>query len=348
MKSSQRWARWAVAALGCALAACGPVGDDDLDWASESAELSVNVPVGSTLQAVKATSLYASATKSSTVRLAIALNTKVVTVDYARAVNGFYKARYRTTTGWIPSAAVVLAALPPATPASSDGVSIVYAIPSDKQARPGVAAQLSNALNAVQAWTARSGDGRTFRIADNAPLQVVAIPRIAAALGAAGPGENPALAFHAHVVDEVFRAIGANYGQPRRVWIIYVEADPPCGSLFGGASVPGGAGVAVLPANDIRGLVGEAPINLCTGAVDPAWPVCRWVGGLGHELGHALGVPHPPGCDAGDPACDANDLMWQGYASFPSTGWNAGDRAQLLKNPLFGAFPVKNPNATCR
>ena len=70
-------------------------------------------------------------------------------------------------------------------------------------------------------------------------------------------------------------------------------------------------------------------------------------GGLGHELGHALGLPHPAGCDAQQASCDAQDLMWLGYTAFPQTAWNAPDRALLAQNPLFGLFPVQQPSATC-
>ena len=30
----------------------------------------------------------------------------------------------------------------------------------------------------------------------------------------------------------------------------------------------------------------------------------RWIGGLAHELGHALGLLHPPGCEEGLASCD--------------------------------------------
>jgi hypothetical protein len=104
----------------------------------------------------------------------------------------------------------------------------------------------------------------------------------------------------------------------------------------------------VLPANDLRGLSGGATTNPCSGASEPAQGACRWVGGLAHELGHALGVPHPPGCDQGLPACDATALMWTGYASYPATRWGAADRAQLAQNRLFGVNPVRSPVAACR
>jgi hypothetical protein len=68
---------------------------------------------------------------------------------------------------------------------------------------------------------------------------------------------------------------------------------------------------------------------------------------LGHELGHAFGLPHPPGCDQNQSTCDYNDLMWTGYASYPATYLNAAEQAALNQSSYFTAHgPVASP-ATC-
>ena len=64
-------------------------------------------------------------------------------------------------------------------------------------------------------------------------------------------------------------------------------------------------------------------------------PHGRWVGGLGHELGHASGLPHPPGCDSGRPTCDSEALMWTGYASWPDTYLRDDERTKLRESPFF-------------
>ena len=61
-----------------------------------------------------------------------------------------------------------------------------------------------------------------------------------------------------------------------------------------------------------------------------AFGIGRWIGGGGHELGHALGLPHPPGCEARLLTCDRNALMWTGYAAWPNTYLREDEKAVLL------------------
>jgi hypothetical protein len=69
--------------------------------------------------------------------------------------------------------------------------------------------------------------------------------------------------------------------------------------------------------------------------------LCRWVGGLGHELGHAFGLPHPAACDAGLSGCPGNAaLMWTGYAVYPNTALLADDKAALNRHGAFVPITV--------
>jgi hypothetical protein len=344
--------------LATCLSACGPAVVDvhgDAEW-EESLDvatggLSVPVPTGASLEVVTATNLRALPRANSTSRRALAVGTKLTTVTgTASAPAGWYRVRHGSTTGWVTGNAVVLTRLPGASAGAPrvEGVAVVYLVPADRAERPGAAAKMKQALQSVQSWTARHGDGRTFAIVDEPVVRVVRATRTAAGFNTPAAGSAAsATTFHDNAVAEAFAATGGNFAQPRRAWVIYVDATPACGSLYGGASVPGGTGVAVLPEHDILGLLGQAGTDACTGAARQPEPVCRWVGGLAHELGHALGVPHPAGCDAQLASCDAGDVMWLGYVSYPQTAFGSADRAVLAQNPLFGLFPVQAPQARC-
>ena len=67
------------------------------------------------------------------------------------------------------------------------------------------------------------------------------------------------------------------------------------------------------------------------------------IGGLAHELGHALGLPHPPGCDEGLPTCDFPSLMHDGYLVYPDTYLRDDDKAILRSSPFIGPLPPPLP-----
>jgi hypothetical protein len=128
---------------------------------------------------------------------------------------------------------------------------------------------------------------------------------------------------------------GGRFNDPANIWAYYIDADPICNECGG----CGTSGVLVVSANDLRGLAGDKsgftdPCNPTPPGPQPPPP--RWIGGLGHELGHAFGLAHPPGCDDGAPVtCDANALMWQGLYAYPNTYLRDDERAILLNSPFF-------------
>jgi len=60
--------------------------------------------------------------------------------------------------------------------------------------------------------------------------------------------------------------------------------------------------------------------------------VCRWVGGLGHELGHTFDLAHPIPCPGG--SADGA-LMCLGYITYPDTYLLPEDKEILEASPFF-------------
>ena len=129
-------------------------------------------------------------------------------------------------------------------------------------------------------------------------------------------------------------ALGVILNDPSARWAVYIDADPAPGQS-GGAAL---AGVTIIGAPDLRGLIG----------LEPA-PPGRWVGGLGHELGHTFGLPHPLDCLAPTPAAgcpyDALNypfdvvggaLMQFGYLTYPATYFLPEERQFLATTPYIG------------
>ena len=112
-------------------------------------------------------------------------------------------------------------------------------------------------------------------------------------------------------------------GDPH-VWVVYADVMEPCAESYGIGR--GGDGRTIMGAWDLEGLS------------DPEWSHCgqrahgygRWIGGLGHEIGHAFGLPHPPGCDEGRSTCDHAALMATGFYDWPDTYLRQDERRVLL------------------
>ena len=220
-------------------------------------------------------------------------------------------------------------------------VHVVYLVPADREPQKAYTRAIERAIENLQIWYRNAlGTGDSFILA-RPEVQVVATPHDAAWYASTPNGDNRDLWFWFNVLAEGAALTGGEAGDPNDVWVYYIDAAPNCGALYGGA-----LGVAVLPANDLRGLVGEPTIDLCTGAVEPDQGTCRWVGGLGHELGHALGLPHPAGCETGDPSCPLKALMWLGYVTYPDAFLTATDQTLLEGSPLIQPvhLPAKLPD----
>ena len=128
-------------------------------------------------------------------------------------------------------------------------------------------------------------------------------------------------------------------------WVIYPDVMESCDEyLEGGEDATelgrGGLGLTILHRGDIEGVTNPGGEYYFCG--DGPYPghLGRWIGGLGHELGHTLGLPHPPGCDEGLPTCDFPALMAYGFETYPDTYLRADDKEILIRSPFFEGEPT--------
>jgi hypothetical protein len=210
-------------------------------------------------------------------------------------------------------------------------------------ARDEYADRLKAAVEHLQIWTRNElGAGTTFSL-NKRPVEVVQTSHVAAWYSTHPAGEF-LLWFWNNALADAFALTGGNFFDPNNTWAFYIDADPDCGQLVGGTS-----GVALLPANDLRGLAGETNIPPCFGDPTDTAGVCRWVGGLGHELGHAFGLPHPAACTDSDSntVCPTNTLLWLGYITYPQTFLLEEDKEILVQSPFFSPVRLRNSLPEC-
>ena len=206
-----------------------------------------------------------------------------------------------------------------------------YAIPSDREFKQEYSEGIRRAIELLQWWYAEQLGGPTFAIHNAEPEPCYMSEPESFYL------EDAWL----NTIDGVQHCAPVWHDRAEFISVVYVDIwEPlPLDVVVQGAEACAGArpariggateGLAVLPAADLYGLI-TPRFNVC------GWEtgIDRWIGGLGHELGHALGVPHPPGCDEGLPSCDVEALMWLGYDDWPHTHLRDEEKARLLASPF--------------
>ena len=121
------------------------------------------------------------------------------------------------------------------------------------------------------------------------------------------------------------------------MWVVYADVDEPCPTAERSYRLGKewlDIGTTILGRWDLHRLSDPSALRCGRGP----WGYGRWIGGLGHEMGHILGtLPHPPGCDENLPTCDRGALMKSGYAAWPRTYLRVDEKAVLRTSPFIRA-----------
>lgn len=197
-------------------------------------------------------------------------------------------------------------------------VRFVYLVSADRPVKKDYIQAIEKAARQVQQWYAGQLDGKTFRL--HSPVVDVVLSDKAAAWFTTNPnGKNEASWGFRNTLDEMERLLSVDPGRDGYCWVIYSDGPGDSGRAF--------RCFAYLPEDDLLGLMGQHPTQK-----NPQ----RWVGGLAHELGHALRLPHPQ-----DTQKHAKAIMWAGfYHNFPDGSYLTDqDKEILAENPFI--VPLK-------
>ena len=211
---------------------------------------------------------------------------------------------------------------------STGTVRVIYAAPSDREFRADASEAIAHAIVDLQSWYRRELGGLTFSIYEATPEEC----RMSQPADYYGTGNA-----WAKVEAAVQHCAPVGGGSSNFVWVIYPDVEESCEEDH--ELGRGGPGLTILHRGDLEGVTNPGPYFYCEEG-PYSGPLGRWIGGLGHELGHAFGLPHPPGCDEGLPTCDHDALISSGYQVYPETYLRADNKEALIRSPFFGREPV--------
>ena len=191
-------------------------------------------------------------------------------------------------------------------------VQVLYLIPADKKIDPTYMKAIRQAAPVLQQWYKEQMGGVTFHFANPLIIKLQSDkPAAWFTIDHNNTGADWLFYTFYNILNEAQRLLGKKWNTDRYAYTIYFAGEGP------GAGIPG---VAIMPENDLLGLSGQ--MNE---------PVSRWIGGWGHELGHAFGLPHPP--DGSPYWFDA--IMGYAYATFPNAILLPSDKETLQESGFF-------------
>jgi hypothetical protein len=211
-------------------------------------------------------------------------------------------------------------------------VRFIYLVPSDRSVRADYKAAITDAALHLQDFYQKElGGNNTFQLNDPI-VEVYTTSNTASWYQTNNAGGSSQGWFAANALNDGFTLTGGGYFDPNNRWIYFIDAEVGCNQYAGGTS-----GIALLHGGDLRGLNGESNIPPCPGGPIDTSGKLRFIGGVGHEVGHSFDLPHPPGCGTGGTwsGCTGGStafysLMYVGYAYYPSTYFLAQDKTDLL------------------
>ena len=229
-----------------------------------------------------------------------------------------------------------------AKPAAIPEVRFIYLVPSDRTVNTNYATAIANAARDLQRFYQQQlGNTKTFIL--HSPIVEIIRTTHAAIWYQTNPNGATYVQFYNNTLQDAAAGVGG-FNMSSYTYAVYIDSESTCGQCGG----CGGGGALVVGSGDLKGLVGLPIVRSCP--TDPApiqYPPCRYVGGLGHELGHAFGLPHPPNCESTTSACDAGDIMWTGLYAYPATYINTSERAILNSSSFFVAQLLVTGPTSC-
>ena len=204
-------------------------------------------------------------------------------------------------------------------------VQVIYAIPSDRSENPHYVEAIRHAILDLQKWYAEQLDGFTFAIENPTPLTCAV--------------EDPAEYYEGYdgwdrVIGSLQHCAPVEHLSHEYVWAIYIDVEFDCSGK--GELGAGGYGITIVHDGDLQGLLNPDTFVHC--GYGPR-ATGGWIGGLGHEIGHAFGLNHPAGMRRGPKHMRRGPkhmpaLMASGYWVYPDTYLTDDDKAILEKSPF--------------